>query len=985
MGYTISGTTHDGTYMDQGHYGGIDYLATPATCNWPQGYGVDSATDNGTGCGIAFSPSNQWKVENDEKYASTRTFEFSNSTSKEGNYLENPLYMAAKYGGFKDTNLNGVPDLGEWEGADGNPRNYFQASNITELPLKLESAFRDIAKTVSTGTATSASINSVLNGGISIQTAFYPTYVSPGNPNLSANWVGTVYALFVDKYGNLRENNGDDLNYLGQTNTVVTFNSVSMPPEPEPDCYVSGVPISRCTLKYNGEVDTTLAPPASIHAIAPIWNVGEVLSNTDPDTRKLYYVSPNTLTATLFSYDPASVNILKDYMLHDNYKTILYDSSSTKTKVAATTELIRYIRGEDIEGFRNRTVENPWGNDPPRITWRLGDIINSKPVIVGQPAFNYNFLYNDSSYSAFRTNNATRRQVAYFGSNDGFLHAINMGKFGSLGSGQVGYDPDGYPLGSELWGLIPDSALPHLQWLADREYAHSYYVDMKPLIADVKASVGFFKGQWRTILICGLRLGGRPIEAPTSTPSNPKNFYSEVIALDVTDPDPTKPPTILWRFSTEKLGLSVGLPAVVTSQGNWYAVLASGPAMDFADSTGKIVFSANPSPYEGNSSQNAKLFVLDAYSGALVRTIESPVDESFFNEPYVPLPLKSNRDGTWNDEVIYYGMTITRDQACLDKGGVYRLQMVAAADNDPVTPDGAPLGVAQWTLKPFIDVDRPVTGAVNSAFDYQGNLWVTFGTGRMWSEQDFNPCFKADTDVCRENHQQYIFGVKEPLINGRMTFGTVSVAGLIDVSDATVFTSKVVTGIPDITNYPALTAAMSLPTTPGYKRRLNLSSLLKGRDLNEISLTQPQITSIGVGKSVLAFTSYAPPKGDGCGETGEGFMYVVDPFTGLAAPYLSSMFKLISVSDPGNDGNDSPPDMIISGGVSTGSGQPSGVVLSHTDDALIVRTTTTENATIDGKIRTEKSVTNSIISWREVFNTGFQLPKSIMGKGLVVQ
>jgi Tfp pilus tip-associated adhesin PilY1 len=393
------------------------------------------------------------------------------------------------------------------------------------------------------------------------------------------------------------------------------------------------------------------------------------------------------------------------------------------------------------------------------------------------------------------------------------------------------------------------------------------------------------------------------------------------------------------------------------------------------DSSGKIVFSANPSPYGGNSRQNARLFVLNALDGKLMRTIEAPEPNSFFNDPYVPLPLQSSKNGTWNDEVIYYGMTISRDNQCLDKGGVYRLQLVSGSDSNPDTPDGAALSYNSWILSPLIFVDRPVTGAINSAFDYQGNLWVTFGTGRLWGEDDITPCSKVNTTACLENHEQYLYGVKEPLVGGRMTFEPVSKAGLIDVSDAVVYTSKVVTGIPSVSNYNGLTKLMGLPSTTGYKRRLNLSKLLTGKDLNEIALTQPQITSIGAGQSVLAMTSFAPPEGDECGASGEGFMYVLDPFTGLAAPYLASMFKLI----PAGDGMD---EMIIPGGVSTGDGQPSGVVLIYTDNALIARTTTTANATVDGKLAIDEPVTNSIISWREVFNTGFQLPKSIMGKGL---
>ncbi|MDR0549067.1 MAG: hypothetical protein LBI10_06640, partial [Deltaproteobacteria bacterium] len=149
LGYSISGSTHDGTYMDIGNGGGVATYGTPASCNWPAGYGASSA--NGSSCFTAFGSSLQHNQGDPDSQSQTRTFEFADSPDSAGSYLDNPLYLAAKYGGFKDSNYNGNPDAGEWEGADGNPKNYFQATNITELPAKLEAAFQDIARSVSSG------------------------------------------------------------------------------------------------------------------------------------------------------------------------------------------------------------------------------------------------------------------------------------------------------------------------------------------------------------------------------------------------------------------------------------------------------------------------------------------------------------------------------------------------------------------------------------------------------------------------------------------------------------------------------------------------------------------------------------------------------------------------------------------------------------------------------------------------------------------
>jgi type IV pilus assembly protein PilY1 len=990
LGYSISGSTRDGTYMDSGHFGSgkgvitsveggknVSKYSTPPTCNWPKGYG-GATEDNGTNCFVPFASSSTYSGDyGDITKASTRTFKFADNVAAAGSYLETPLYLAAKYGGFQDHNNNGQPDPGEWEGSDGAPRNYFQASNIAELPAKLEAAFNDIARSVSTGTATAASVNSVLGGGVSIQTAFYPRYVAPNNSK-EINWVGTVYALFLDKFGNLREDNNGD-GQLDDEDAVVTFNSLKTPPDPPPSCYSSGSAISRCQINASGAI-TSISSVSNIHQLKPVWDVGKLLFTTDPASRNIFYINPDTNEVKPFDTDTETVTELTKFLIYDNYKDILPppSGSTNQSKAATATKLIQYIKGTDIAEWRSRTIDNPWNPGTDNV-WRLGDIINSKPVIVGQPAFNYDFIYGDKTYTAFKAQYGARRQVAYFGSNDGFLHAINMGKFGSLTQGQVGFS--GGDLGKELWALIPGSALPHLQWLADPGYIHSYYVDMKPMVADIKGD----NGEWRTILICGLRLGGRAIESPTSTSSSPKSFFSEVFALDVTNPDLN--PQLLWRFSAQELGLSVGLPAVVTSGGKWYAVVPSGPAMDTLDSNGVLKF-GNLSPYDGNSSQKARLFILGADSGDLYNTLIADEDNSFFNDPYAPMNLKRNTSGSWNDETIYYGMTITRDGACLDKGGVYRLQMVSPADSIPETVDGAPLPVSEWKLKPFAMVDRPVTGAVNSTLDYKGNLWVIFATGRLWGQDDISPCAKTNTELCRENHQQYLYGIKEELINGRMTFEDQTSkikTNVLDVTPASVYSSGQVSGLTNILvfNYNDLSEKLGASAFKGYKRRLNMATVLSGIDSNELNLNQPKITSVGAGRSILGFTTYEPTAAETCGDYGQGYMYVLDPFTGSPAPYLADSFKPLPAEQAPN-GQPTLTGSRISGGVSTGSGQPSAATFVVLGDSVIIRTSTTENSIVDVAIPSEQKMVNNIISWREVFNTGFTLPKGIMTKDLQI-
>ncbi len=73
-------------------------------------------------------------------------------------------------------------------------------------------------------------------------------------------------------------------------------------------------------------------------------------------------------------------------------------------------------------------------------------------------------------------------------------------------------------LGDELWAYIPQALLPHLKFLADPDYTHSYYVDLKPKIFDAQIipdgthyndSDGL--DDWGTILLIGLNMGGMDI------------------------------------------------------------------------------------------------------------------------------------------------------------------------------------------------------------------------------------------------------------------------------------------------------------------------------------------------------------------------------------------------------------------------------------------------------------------------------------------
>ncbi|MDR0356638.1 MAG: hypothetical protein LBJ64_13025 [Deltaproteobacteria bacterium] len=588
-----------------------------------------------------------------------------------------------------------------------------------------------------------------------------------------------------------------------------------------------------------------------------------------------------------------------------------------------------------------------------------------------------------------------------------------------------------HKLGAEIWGFIPTSVLPHLTWLTDPAYAHGYTVDLEPMIVDMKNTSGrernlgpgnaWKNGEWRTILIGGLRLGGRSIEL--DAPDAPQKFlYSEYFALDVTDPE--KEPVMLWRFSHPDLGLSASKPAVVSSQDGWHVVLGSGPTSDrlkrVYDDQGNYkevlapLGAGGEVAYGGYSSQTAKVFVIDAYTGALERIFGGEANEglpagqtmppnSFFNEPFVPaavgpaseqLVQKGETPGSvdWRNPTVYFGLTESRDSQGLDRGAVMRLQMIDS--------NGRPASVDQWKLTTFFKTDRPVTGAVNATYDAAGNLWVVFGTGRLWSENDSNPMcsllVSAQRAACESNHQQYLFGIKEPTENGLLTFAEVKESNdkkLADVSQARVFDNAMVTGYPGvggIIDYQRVTDLMRGGQYLGYKRGLNVWNYKtpgQTRQNYEMILTQPKIDPLPNGRSNLVVSTYEPSS-DYCNPEGHSYLLMVDTFTGLPAPYMASYgFDDSDLTlDPGSG--------TPSGGQDERASQVTGyrsAGLGHSTEAWIIKGSSgtiygnTSANQVQNRIflnSSEDGFVTGPLWWKEVMDLGYDLSLDQLESGL---
>ena len=186
--YVIGGTKNDDGF--HAHSGINGYTNTET---------ADSGDDCSDGNGCAHTDG-----------TSTKTYELGTSDT---DLLKDPLWYAAKWGGFEDSNGNNLPDLtSEWDaknnstwtdGSDGIPDNFFYAANPQKLEQAMDRVFSAILERSSSGTAAAVVSSNVRGEG-----ALYQAYYEPLKKDVDgdeARWLGTVQALWLDSYGYTRQ------------------------------------------------------------------------------------------------------------------------------------------------------------------------------------------------------------------------------------------------------------------------------------------------------------------------------------------------------------------------------------------------------------------------------------------------------------------------------------------------------------------------------------------------------------------------------------------------------------------------------------------------------------------------------------------------------------------------------------------------------------------------------------------------------------
>jgi type IV pilus assembly protein PilY1 len=688
IGYIISGTTADGTYLEVRDY------------DTSSGSDPDYFLDTPPGQG----PGGTWNDSVALPLNTTRTFTPGDSPA--ATLLENPLWYAAKWGGFEDRNNNDIPDLeSEWDNdADGVPDTYFYVTNPLELEEQLNRSFAEMLNRVSSGSAASVISSSRSGEGAIYQSIFFPELGD--DEGKTALWVGNTHSLFVDDYGNMREDTNEndtlelDADYIiefeGETGKArrYGYNSTSETKTFIDECKITEIKFvwdALCRLSDPGMDVLTQRNYGSNDGKRYIFtdyiNTSDNVSSDNVNNNQTMPFTPD------FANDPSHDN----YYFLNPYLTYDHDSNPTTPAIGLTEDemiaeaqkIIRFIRGEEGLSetgtgrvYRNRTL-NIDGNDT---VYRIGDIIYSTPTVVSKPSENYDLLYRDGSYRVFRKKYLNRRIVVYVGANDGMFHAFNSGfydakdhKFNTQpniwDSNSSSFIPDtsytDYALGSELWAYVPNALLPHLKWLTKLSSynTHVYYVDLKPRIFDARI---FYQedgitpldddhpGGWGTVLIGGMRLGGKDIGVDTTTDVNGDpapdgtcdlHFRSTYFALDVTNPEVA--PKLLWSFSDDNLGLTTCYSTPIRVGDKWFVIIGSGP-VDY-EATRKDN-GVNLTEY-GGSNRTASLYILNADDGTLAKEFSGD-GHSFLADPIaVDFDLATTVDGNgdllWTGEAIY--------------------------------------------------------------------------------------------------------------------------------------------------------------------------------------------------------------------------------------------------------------------------------------------------------------------------------------------
>ncbi|MBF0190701.1 MAG: hypothetical protein HQL99_06060 [Magnetococcales bacterium] len=847
----------------------------------------------------------------------------------------NMLWLAGKYGGFKeldhlDTNADGnanEPNLpGEWDAnGDGAPDHYVLASDPAKLVDGLNRAFANVLERVSSGTSASVVANSYSGIGAVYQALYFPKVDADGQ---QIQWGGTLHALFIDAHSRFREDGDKD----GTLDDCLT--------DPVVDLFYDTTHNVTKVRRYAtpADCDTSAATFQELHIeqLRPIWDARDALARiANPVTQRDYATQPAISGRFITTWIDTNRNGVVDPGEQRDFSPSTFDATADYAYLRAAnateaSQIVRHIRGEELAGLRSRTVD--YDGAGPKV-WRLGDIIHSTPVAVAAPGEKYGVrhdtLHGDTSFRAFRTRYAKRRQVIYVGANDGLLHAFNAGFWNETDkSFQTTQEANvQHALGDELWAYAPFNLLPHLKWLTTLSYSHVYYMDGSPKVFDARifAEDADHPGGWGTILVAGMRLGGGPLDLDGNGAADTRSAY---VVLDITNPE--VPPTVLAELTHAQMGFTVSEPTLAVrrspaadgdwthpTRNDWWLFLGSGPTQ-LSTVT---------------STQNAHLFAYDLVNRGWVAGLD-PLDLAAM------LPVGADSDGVvasflpalvavdWNldyaTDALYMGSDGWNTTTSTQTGRLTRLELT------------------DWdhpTLTPLFNPGKPVNGRPLAVRDAEGAHWIVAGTGRLWTTSD---------NATAAQHT--LFGLKDPGTGQEIpTASLQEVTGvMVSATQAVLDTQGVLPLIPQpVTTYEGLTGVIR--EKAGWWRHFATPAA---------GPSERALSEIGQVERLAIFTLYTPPS-QTCEAEGNASLNILCYGTGTACPPAALSTTTLTFGGV--------PHQVVTGSVGLGTGIASAPVI-HRGSGSANPTLITQSST-GALTRTQITLPappNGRLSWREI-------------------
>ncbi len=612
--------------------------------------------------------------------------------------------------------------------------------------------------------------------------------------------------------------------------------------------------------QWSGDLIRTQTTFSSTRGVSPTvteqWRAASKLNAKKYEERKIYVASGSSSGNGLTRFTWPNV---KDTALG----TLLNRDFDQDNKVDTKGEKrLNFLAGD-------RSLEMKDGNSDSTRIFRmrssvLGDIVNSKPVLVGEAQYLPWLLSSafdpNNTYSEFEKDKKSRKKRIYVGANDGMLHGFDAGT------------------GEETFAFIPTAVHEKLNRLSAVKYvggAHQFYVDGTPVVADA-----LINGAWRTVLIGTLRAGGKGL-----------------FALDITDPDNIK---LLWEFGTDKyaeLGYTFGKPTVARLHGGKWAVVAGNGY--------------------GSENDQAALLIIDLEKGTLLKELKVQGTANVANGLSTPKLADNNSDGV--ADYAYAGDL---------QGNLWRFDLYSggvAAGTVPFTPERGNYSGFQVSFggKPLYSAlasngtRQPITAAPSLVrHPSRKGYIVIVGTGKYVEQDD------ATADTTRA---MTLYGIWDTQTLGEAAGTTPTLtrsnlqAQTLTRSNVT-FTNKVID--PSTGGY-AYNADGSVKTTTTTREVDKLSTNpvdWKTKygwylDLNPGTPKGEMVAQdMSVSGDVLLLSSLTP-NDDPCASGSTGRLYGLDPFTGGATSFTVFDFGQNGVIDSNDNFNNA-----VYSGMSQGTG-----------------------------------------------------------------